>query len=285
EILDWYDGYTWDGKTRVLNPISILSFFDKQIFKPYWNLTSPSNTFLNNLITANPLSFTNTNLQGYSESDISLATVGNITSVPLLFHSGYLTIDKITRVDKDLQYSFRVPNYEVKKPFYDILNKCLLIENSLTEAAELNQALRERDGQLLTKIIQKLFSRIPAEHYEKNEELKESFFHMFLLSYCSGLLPEVRPEPPGPLGDADLILITASGLRAVLEVKFAPSAAPAKLEATLNKLANQGLKAIKEKKYGETDRLKGYDFAIIGVGVIGRGEAKAVFGDPQRDPA
>jgi hypothetical protein len=87
------------------------------------------------------------------------------------------------------------------------------------------------------------------------------------------------------LGDADLILITSSGLRAVLEVKFAPSANPAKLEAALDKLAKQGLKTIQEKKYGESDRLKGYDFATIGVGVIGRGQAKAVFGDPQRAPA
>jgi hypothetical protein len=47
----------------------------------------------------------------------------------------------------------------------------------------------------------------------------------------------------------------------------------------LDKLANQGLKVIKEKKYGETYRLAGYEFVTIGIGVIGRGEAKAVFGD------
>jgi hypothetical protein len=31
KILDWYDGYTWNGKTRVLNPISILNFFNGRI--------------------------------------------------------------------------------------------------------------------------------------------------------------------------------------------------------------------------------------------------------------
>jgi hypothetical protein len=108
---------------------------------------------------------------------------------------------------------------------------------------------------------------------------------MILMSYCSGLLPEVRSEPAGSVGDADLILITAGGLRAVMEIKFAPSAEPIKLEETLDKLANMGLKAIDEKEYGESDRLKGYDFAVIGVGVIGRGNAKAVFGVPRNDPA
>ncbi|MDR2200127.1 MAG: ATP-binding protein [Deltaproteobacteria bacterium] len=284
KILDWYDGYTWDGKTRILNPISILNFFKKRILNPYWSATSPSISFLTKEIETNPLSFTNTYLHGYSYLDISLATVGNVNPVPLLFHSGYLTIDKISRIDGDLQYSFTVPNFEVEKPFYKILNEYLFIKNIVTEAAELNEALVKRNGTLLTKIIRRLFLRIPAEHYKKNEKLGESFFHMILMSYCSGLLPEVRSEPAGPVGDADLILISTGGLRAVLELKFAPDADPDKLEEALDNLANLGLKAIDEKEYGESDRLKGYDFAVIGVGVIGRGKAKAVFGVPRNDP-
>ena len=27
EILAWYDGYSWDGETRVINPFSLISFF------------------------------------------------------------------------------------------------------------------------------------------------------------------------------------------------------------------------------------------------------------------
>ncbi|MDR2199189.1 MAG: AAA family ATPase [Deltaproteobacteria bacterium] len=285
KILDWYDGYTWDGKIRVLNPISILNFFKKRVFNPYWAATSPSIGFLSNEIKANPVLFTNTHLQGYSYLDISLSTVGNVLPVPLLFHTGYLTLDKIILVNDKLQYSFRVPNFEVETPFYDILNSYLFIEDSVTEAAELNEALTKREGTLLTKIIRRLFARIPAEHYKKNEKLNESFFHMILMSYFSGLLPDVRSEPAGSVGDADLILITAGGLRAVMEIKFAPSAEPVKLEETLDKLANLGLKTIGKKKYGESDRLKGCDFAVIGVGVVGRGNAKAVFGVPRNAPA
>jgi hypothetical protein len=28
QILNWYEGYNWGGKTRLLNPYSVLNFFD-----------------------------------------------------------------------------------------------------------------------------------------------------------------------------------------------------------------------------------------------------------------
>ncbi|MDR2142408.1 MAG: hypothetical protein LBR11_11605 [Deltaproteobacteria bacterium] len=75
-------------------------------------------------------------------------------------------------------------------------------------------------------------------------------------------------------------MVTEDGLRAVLELKFAKSEEGAELEVALDKLARLGLQTIEEKEYGESYRLKGYDFAAIGVGVIGRGRVKAIFGDP-----
>ncbi|MDR1871334.1 MAG: AAA family ATPase, partial [Deltaproteobacteria bacterium] len=42
ETLHWYDGYSWDGRTKVLNPISVLKFIDTHTFKSYWALTSTS---------------------------------------------------------------------------------------------------------------------------------------------------------------------------------------------------------------------------------------------------
>ncbi|MDR2142492.1 MAG: AAA family ATPase [Deltaproteobacteria bacterium] len=282
EILNWYDGYTWDGKTRVLNPISILNFFNLREFKEFWKTNYISVNFLQNTISSNPLSFTQYKLQGYVESDISLASVGNLASVPLLFHTGYLTIDKIIRVNKKLQYSFRVPNFELKDSFYNILNDCLHIKDRSYEAEELTKALRERDSELLTHIIVTLFSRIPSEHYKNNEDMKESFFHMALLCYCSGLL-EARAEEPGPLGDLDLLLITPDGLHAVIELKYAQILDPADPEKTLNNLVKKAFSVIKKKKYGSRYRLPGRDIVPIGLGVGGRGEAKAVFASPQID--
>ena len=35
-ILAWHDGYSWDGKSRVLNPFSLLSFFMQKRFASFW---------------------------------------------------------------------------------------------------------------------------------------------------------------------------------------------------------------------------------------------------------
>jgi hypothetical protein len=85
---------------------------------------------------ANQFSFTKNNLRGLSKTDISLATVENVKSVPLSFHTGYLTIDEIKRVDGKLQCSFTVPNFEVETPFYDILNQRSFIKDGVGEAVE-----------------------------------------------------------------------------------------------------------------------------------------------------
>ncbi|MDR2142272.1 MAG: AAA family ATPase, partial [Deltaproteobacteria bacterium] len=68
KILYWRDGYPWDGRTRVLNPISVLNFFNVSLFDEYWTATSPSSNFLNNAITSSPFAVTKNNLQGYSVS-------------------------------------------------------------------------------------------------------------------------------------------------------------------------------------------------------------------------
>ena len=36
KIKEWYNGYSWDGKTFVYNPFSVLSFFHKSDFQNFW---------------------------------------------------------------------------------------------------------------------------------------------------------------------------------------------------------------------------------------------------------
>ncbi|MDR1038036.1 MAG: AAA family ATPase [Deltaproteobacteria bacterium] len=35
-IRDWYDGYSWDGNNKVLNPLSVIAFLRSKTFERYW---------------------------------------------------------------------------------------------------------------------------------------------------------------------------------------------------------------------------------------------------------
>jgi hypothetical protein len=54
EIFKWYDGYTWDGKTIILNPISVNSLFSRGKFRKYWTYTAPNDNFLEQIFSSNP---------------------------------------------------------------------------------------------------------------------------------------------------------------------------------------------------------------------------------------
>jgi hypothetical protein len=99
EILKWYDGYNWLGNEHVLNPYSILNFFRKKEFASYWPTTGcPSH--LSALIRDNPLDFIQLTLDSHPAKQIRKTDFSDISLVPILFHSGYLTIDEKIKITK-----------------------------------------------------------------------------------------------------------------------------------------------------------------------------------------
>jgi hypothetical protein len=53
EIFDMSDGYSWDGRTRVLNPYSINSFFRTKELKSFWFMADGPPTYLDKAINMN----------------------------------------------------------------------------------------------------------------------------------------------------------------------------------------------------------------------------------------
>jgi hypothetical protein len=276
EILNWYDGYSWDGKTRVLNPISVLNFFENQKFSPYWLETSPSRNFLTNIIQNNPYDFTKDKFENIPMSDFTWATVGDVKAVPFLFHTGYLTIDKINIIDKLEHCNVKISNFEINKGYYKILIKSLF--NDITkyvdiDSEKLNFTLKSKDEKKLSNIIGALYSGIPAEHHV----FDESFYHTVLWAYCSGLVSEARSEEPGALGDLDLILVLKDDTHVVIELKYESDKGQSDIKSILNKQAKNALASIKKKQYGERYRLQGKKFVAVGLGVFGPGQVQALF--------
>ncbi|MDR1656662.1 MAG: ATP-binding protein [Deltaproteobacteria bacterium] len=274
----WYDGYTWDGNRRVLNPVSILNFFKKHKFSQYWQETYPSVSFITNIMKHQPLEFTKDKLKDISKLDLTMATVDGLKPVPLLFQTGYLTIDKISIKKGKEFYSLKVPNFEIKDEYYNILNKILsnaLVKNNELESDNLFEALKSRDGEKLTNIIGSLYAGLPAEHHQSSE----SFYHSLLWAYCSALVDQTRAEEPGAIGDLDLILVLKNGTHVVMELKYAKDEGQNNVGAILKQQAQKALAAIRKKQYGQRYRLEGKEFLTVGVAVFGRSQVLAVFGE------
>jgi hypothetical protein len=99
-ILNWYDGYSWDGKARLLNPYSILSCLDMSNFEDYWVKTSPSVSFLHSLIAeynGDPTTILHDEYDSYSQTVLGSAEAVGLTPAAGLFQTGYLTADKIAK--------------------------------------------------------------------------------------------------------------------------------------------------------------------------------------------
>jgi hypothetical protein len=110
KIKDWYNGYSWDGRTFVYNPFSTLMLFDSFEFDPHWFHTGTP-TFLLELMEKRrdfspvleesiPVS------REFSDSQM----LERMDTVPLFFQTGYLTIKK--RAGE--KYLLEIPNQEVK---------------------------------------------------------------------------------------------------------------------------------------------------------------------------
>jgi hypothetical protein len=125
-IYEWYDGYNWGGDTRVLNPYSIFHFFAKNLFDNYW-IQSGRPGHLTALIKKRPLDFLEPELDSYLSQDLRKTELNRLGVVPVLFHSGYLTLEKAVsepRVDKltgetkiEYRYYFTLPNREVSDSY------------------------------------------------------------------------------------------------------------------------------------------------------------------------
>ncbi|MDR1165950.1 MAG: ATP-binding protein [Deltaproteobacteria bacterium] len=291
KINGWYDGYSWDGETMVLNPLSILKFLDLSVFADYWIQTNPSVAFLSKVAKENPLALLGNAEENVSQRSLGLAEVGGLGPVPALFQTGYLTVDKVIDIeDAGQYYTLKIPNLEIKVPnikwfldsFYGFLGKDPGIERDAFYGA-----ISDRDAGKLTKIIDSVFAGLPVEHHVNNE----SCYHKVLYGYCHKFGRIVTPEREGAIGASDLLVIFPDGLYAVIELIFDKGNSFTRQDALLVALAQKALAAIEAKDYWRPYQAEAKETVKIGLGVSWRGQCLAliesergeVFAPPRRD--
>ena len=117
----WYDGYSWDGKTFLYNPFSILNFFSTKRFDQYWFATGTP-TFLIELIQQRKIALTTLEEKSVNSGFFDKFDVGKLDDTNnylyhLLFQTGYLSIGYIDLKFNTSYFRLGYPNQEVRQAF------------------------------------------------------------------------------------------------------------------------------------------------------------------------
>jgi hypothetical protein len=182
-------------------------------------------------MSANPLDFMEIKLQSYLSENLRKSDFINLQAIPVLFHSGYLTVDNIdiTRVYDahtkkyaiQKRYTFKLPNYEVASSytsdfFCATLGK--LSDELSALGKELRQAFLERKTQTICNILNIFLSSNTFHHKINNE----NSFHVFVKSIFQGMGLTVLSEVPGAVGRLDMAIELSDKIFVIIELKFCP---------------------------------------------------------------
>ncbi len=127
-IRDWYNGYSWRGRT-VYNPYGMLRFFETREFRSYWFETSTPKFLIDTLLRRGVQSLDLERLVG-TDDLLSSFDVDEMSTEALLFQTGYLTIlDEAERHGR-ARYRLGYPNREVRQSLHERLLLALLPASS-----------------------------------------------------------------------------------------------------------------------------------------------------------
>jgi hypothetical protein len=249
EILAWYDGYSWDGETRVLNPFSLLSFFVQERFHSYW-YASGTPTFLMKILKNKPESFLNLKNLIISELLLEKFDVRKIEAEPLLFQTGYLTIREKRYDDVIETYLLKIPNLEVREAFYlQIIAEFTETSDTYTATSyrSMREALRGGDLQAVLELLRGLFASIPYNLHINYE----AYYHSIFYAVMRVLGFDTDAEVLTSKGRLDATLTMPDKVY-VMEFKYVhcePDADAAEKRRLADEALEEGMKQIKNREY------------------------------------
>jgi len=248
EVLAWYDGYSWDGKKRVINPFSLLSFFKQGRFSGFW-YSSGTPKFLMDLIKERPKGYTDLGNLEIGEWALDTFDIRRIEVEPLLFQTGYLTIKKVLD-ERPPAYLLEVPNFEVRQAFnLHILAEFTESSATFAESAyrRIKQALDEGNLQGMLEILKPLFASIPYELHIK----KEAYYHSIFYAIIKLLGFKTDAEVSVSGGRIDAVLELSDKIY-IMEFKYVdcpPDVTPEDKRELVNKALGGGMDQINKKDY------------------------------------
>jgi hypothetical protein len=176
--------------------------------------------------------------------------IENMDIVPLLFHTGYLTIKERNEMTGDMLLDY--PNKEVRESMYQFLIDDVAKNQRRTHTGrtikDLNKAFLEKDLTQVQYIINSLLADLPYQVYENQSE---GLYHGLIHLIFSYLGMFIASEVHSSMGRADAVVQTLTDVY-IFEFKF-------------NKTAEEALTQIHKRQYA--NKYKAAGKTITGIGV------------------
>lgn len=231
EIRTWYNGYSWDGRTRLYNPFSFMSFVSSGDFRNFWFETgTPS--FLLEMMRERGLY----QLDELEVSELAFATydIERLQVLPILFQTGYLTIQSKEELGL---YLLGYPNQEVEASMLMyLIGDWSHNEPALTTptVVYLYRAFRANDMERVIQLIKSIFKNIPSHIFLSQAE---AYYHslVYLVFFYLGQYTESEVNT----SDGRLDCVVQSETHIYI------------LEFKLDESADAALAQIKERGYAD----------------------------------
>ncbi len=285
DVARWYDGYNISGR-QMMCPWSVLHFMEDALavtnnphtFEPqcYWANTSGNDII--DLCLRSPGPDVHEKLQNLLDGGTEEIRANEYTTYPdisrnssnfdtfalLMFHTGYLTIDKDPSPKDRKKITVRIPNEEIRECFALKAEEIYSDDNPVwvEQAQALTDALFRGDVNQSRKVISKMLMTFvgirDTAHYE-------SYYHGFL----SGVLGTVTitglqltSNAESGCGYSDIILKRDSDMAAViLELK---KSTDGKI-STMQKDCREAIAQISSMQYDFSVREEGYTIRKYGI--------------------
>ena len=238
-LKNYYDGFSFDGHTRLYNPFSILQCLNKGELRNYW-YTSGSPTFIVKYMKAHQIS----DPEEYRHIEVSsdfadTHEIEHSTPESFLYQSGYLTIEKCEGDTLTLDY----PNEEVRKSLVRMyLDEIYHVKRYISLGNQLWEALSNGDITQAVELYNTAIAGVPYDDFpNRNEFWYRSLFIMLLKGAGVISYAEVHTFR----GRSDLLL-HFNNLTIVLEFKFAQKS------SLVEKMRAEGTQQISDRDYAKS---------------------------------
>ncbi len=273
-VKEWYDGYKF-GKNNVYCPWDVINYVqtlksdDKAMPELYWSNTSSNGLLYDMIADANDqtkheieLLLSGNGVKKGIHSELTYReisdSVDNIWSV--LYMTGYLTMKSRT---EDGEYELVIPNREI----YSLLKSNIyqhLKRDAIQKAGDANSLfmaiVNGNAEEFERRFSDYLLKYISIRDTNVKKEMKENFYHGYLLGILSAVSGAVVSNRESGEGFADIIIKSAEKrVGVILEIKYAEN-------EKLDQYCSEALKQIEEKNYAQSLIDDGMD-TIIKYGV------------------